>query len=437
MRPSILFINRVYPPHRGASGRLLRELAKYFSRRNWQVTVLTTGPRSVKEKDGSITVIRIRAPDHPQSFIGYAWIGFRLLLKACVLPKAHLCVSMTDPPMAIVIGRVYSLLKRAKHMHWCQDLYPDILPALDKNLPSPLFSLLQKIQFSSLQKTDKIIAIGRCMARHLVANDVPSSQISVIPNWPDLHIGKGAADPPGAHTKKKPAQTRQASFPMLDKLPENGVKSTEEILQTGPKFRVLYAGNIGLAHPIQLILDAAEIISEDYPEIEFVFAGDGPRYDHLTQKRNERNLSNIKFLPYQPPGRLRNLLESGDLHLITMNPKAQGCLVPSKFYSAMAVGRPCIFIGPAQNEITKLIKSYRAGSVLSNLSAKRLAKLIIRYRMNSDAWFSAHEGAIKAGEIFTPEESMKAWFERAQKVLERPQTLRLENKPLKERQTIS
>jgi NAD(P)-dependent dehydrogenase (short-subunit alcohol dehydrogenase family) len=44
--PSVLFMNRVYPPATGATGRVLRDLARAFAKAGWQVTVITCGPKS-------------------------------------------------------------------------------------------------------------------------------------------------------------------------------------------------------------------------------------------------------------------------------------------------------------------------------------------------------------------------------------------------------
>jgi len=67
-KPSVLFINRIYPQARSdkgraASGRLLKDLAREFARQGWSVRVLTTGERGGKEMDGPIAIRRVRASD--------------------------------------------------------------------------------------------------------------------------------------------------------------------------------------------------------------------------------------------------------------------------------------------------------------------------------------------------------------------------------------
>lgn len=113
-------------------------------------------------------------------------------------------------------------------------------------------------------------------------------------------------------------------------------------------------------------------------------------------------------------------MESGDVHLITMKEDAAGLLVPSKLYSALAVGRPCIFVGPQTSEAARIITDFRAGSVVPQGQAQLLAKTILAYRMSGDAWFAAQTGATRAGQIFVPDESIRAWIDRARAVAKIP-----------------
>ena len=187
-----------------------------------------------------------------------------------------------------------------------------------------------------------------------------------------------------------------------------------------PKFRVLYSGNLGRAHPIGTVLDAAEILGREAPDVELVFVGDGAGQDRLMAERARRRLENIRFLPWQPASRLRELMESGDVHLISMTHDAAGMLVPSKLYSALAVARPCIFIGPAQSEAARVINDFKAGRVVSQGDAEGLAHTIMDFRNSGEMWMAAHQGAGQAGRIFVPEESLNAWLKRARDVLGLP-----------------
>ena len=395
-RPSILFFNRVYPPGRGATGRVLRDLARAFAKEGWHVTVVTTGEKAGRERDGAVHVVRVKGSARPGA-IGYLWISFKMLFKGLRLPRRHIVVTMTDPPFLAVVGRSVARAKKCRHIHWCQDLFPDIFPALGFNLPVAVKDMLRRLSGQAMEASDRTIVIGRCMARQLSYYNIDPRRITVIPNWPDTELVQPAND----------GNSEAQELPLI-----NG-NGASDLIKEAPKFRVLYAGNIGKAHPVDTILQAAEILSHEHPEIEFMFVGDGPRFDYITKEREKRRLDNIRLIPFQPSNRLRTLMESGDVHLVSMKDEAAGCLVPSKLYSALAVGRPCIFVGPAQSEVAKVINDFKAGVVVPQGNAEQLADAIRHFRMNGDDWFSAHQAAGEAGHIFVPAESINAWIERA------------------------
>ncbi len=400
-RPSIILMNRVYPPVRGATGRVLRDLARGLSRDGWQVYVLTTGPKSVRERDGSVKVMRIKGPEKPKYALGYLWIWLRLLIAGLRMPKTDIVVSMTDPPMLSVAGRLIAFFHKSKHIHWCQDLYPDVLGAIGVNVPGFIETRLRKLTRRTMQRADKNIVIGRCMAKHLSHTGLDPRKITVIPNWPDQELLNGEAN-----------ETEYTEA--LNNIPEiEGSKTYDDLLKQGPRFRVLYAGSIGRAHPVDTILRAAESLNDTNPEIEFIFVGDGDGFDQIAGARAQRGLQNIRLLPYQPNSRLKEVMESGDVHLISMRDEAAGCLVPSKLYSALAVARPCIFIGPDACEAAKVIQDFKAGQIVHQGHVRELIDAILRYRNDGDLWFEAHGGALEAGKVFVPQDSMDAWISRA------------------------
>ena len=402
-KPTVIFFNRVYPPLRGATGRMLRDLAHGFARDGWDVTVVTTGPQSRRERDGGVRVIRLgTGGGNRKNIFFYGIIWLRLFFAGLMLPRHDLIVTMTDPPLYVIAGRMLARIKKTRHINWCQDLYPDLLPALGIHLPNSVMQWFKVQSRRAMKSCDKVVVIGRCMAKHLTHSGLDPRRIAVIPNWPDFELGAAVQ----TFTQHKIINV------------ENARPYSELFKDTDPKFRVLYAGNMGRAHPVNTILDAAGILGEQYPDIEFVFVGEGPAFDRLAQERARRGLENVRFLPWQPSNRLREMMESGDIHLISINHEAAGLLVPCKLYSALAVARPCILIGPTESEAARVIGDFHAGSIVAQGQAEHLAQIISSYRTDSEKWFNAHVGAEKAGGVFVPEESIKAWIERARDIAE-------------------
>src|SRR4051794_38407231 len=135
---SILFINRIYPPDSGATGQLLAELAEALAREGWRVTVMAAGGNEDSRSainDSPIRVHRVRAlpftrASHWQRALSYASLYPALLWRVLRLPRHDIVVTLTDPPLQIVLGPAIKLFKRGRLVHWAQDVYPELAEEL-------------------------------------------------------------------------------------------------------------------------------------------------------------------------------------------------------------------------------------------------------------------------------------------------------------------
>lgn len=403
-RATILIVNRVYPPMRGATGRLLHDLARHFVKTGHHVTILSTtaGKPSIGSR-GSITIKRVKGTNHP-NFISYLIILWRLYRGMLRSARHDVIITLSDPPLLYVMGQRAARKKKCKHVHWCQDLYPDLLPAFGFPVPQALMTRAFEKGRKALNESACVIAISRCMQRHLVRTGVNIRRTAVIENWPDQELLAGAAP-------ITPVET--TPLPHAGQLRERRLYTDP----AGQRFRVLYAGSIGHAHPIDAIVAAARILHKLQPDVELVFVGKGPGFDRLAQARAQYGLDNIRLMPPQPRAGLKALMESGDIHLVTMKDEALGMLLPSKFYEGLAIGRPIVFAGPVESDIARLIAKHACGRVVKPHDGKSLATAIALYRTDADAWFLASEGAKAALRGRLPQDAFALWSDVVRKVV--------------------
>ena len=59
---------------------------------------------------------------------------------------------------------------------------------------------LRSLSRQAMRSCDKIVVVGRCMARHLTHSGVDPRRLTVIPNWADPEL---AADPAAAAPPRK------------------------------------------------------------------------------------------------------------------------------------------------------------------------------------------------------------------------------------------
>ncbi|HYH39224.1 MAG TPA: glycosyltransferase family 4 protein [Azospirillum sp.] len=352
--PSILFINRVFPPDRGASGRCLADLAERAARAGWRVTVLADGSGPVEASRG-VAVVRAGGRGEGRPGVrGYLAALARLAMRGLALPRHDVVVTMTDPPLLALAGPLLGM-RHGAAVHWCHDLFPALLPVLGVRLPRAMRWMLEGATAAALRRHARVIAIGRCMAGRLRALGVRDP--AVLPNWGD---------------------------PAIRPLPRVASAVRTE-LGLGERFTVAYAGNFGLAHPLGVLLAAAA----DLPEVAFLLVGDGR--GHAAVAEAAGRLGNVHVLPFQPAGRLSDTLAAADLHVAAMDPRAEGLLVPCKVYGALAAGRPCLFLGPAEGEAARMLAEQGCGVVLHPGDATGFAAAVRAYA--ADPARCAAEGA--------------------------------------------
>jgi glycosyltransferase involved in cell wall biosynthesis len=293
-----------------------------------------------------------------------------LLITALRLPRHDVVVTMTDPPLLAVIGPILRARWSCGLIHWSQDLYPDLFPVIGVALPRLALALMGRIVRAALRRYDAVIAIGECMARRLLGNGVEAERIEVIPNWADPVIR-----------------------PVL-----RATNAMRLELGLGDRFTVAYSGNFGLAHPLDALIDAATSLARQAPEIVFLLIGEGRGLSRIRREIQGRALPNLRLLPWQPPDRLAESLGAADLHLASMDERAEGMLVPSKVAGALAAGRPCILLGSPGSAAARLIIDHRCGSVLASGDGNGLAQAIMVHavdqRFHRDACSRASEAAL-------------------------------------------
>ena len=110
----------------------------------------------------------------------------------------------------------------------------------------------------------------------------------------------------------------------------------------------------------------------------FIFVGGGAQRAKLEREILKRGLTNVRLHPYQPRELLAETLAVADVHLVSLNPKLEGLIVPSKFYGIAAAGRPTLFIGAADGEIARLIDEFECGFTINPGDGKGLADRILQ-----------------------------------------------------------
>jgi glycosyltransferase involved in cell wall biosynthesis len=137
----------------------------------------------------------------------------------------------------------------------------------------------------------------------------------------------------------------------------------------------MYVGLHGLAQDLDGVLNVADTLKQDHPQIRFVLIGDGPEKDRLQKDAAVSGLSNVLFLPSQPMREIPKFINAADVTLAPLRkPQIRGT-VPVKIYDSMACGVPVIVA--AAGEAKRVVEEAEAGVAVEPGSEHALRDAIL------------------------------------------------------------
>jgi glycosyltransferase involved in cell wall biosynthesis len=114
---------------------------------------------------------------------------------------------------------------------------------------------------------------------------------------------------------------------------ENGLSEAD--------FVVLYAGILGYAQALEVILKAASLVKDN--TIKFVIACDGPQREYLENLKIELHLDNVTFLGNKPTEEMPSIIKACDTAIIPLkNITLFKGAIPSKIFENLAFGKPIL-----------------------------------------------------------------------------------------------
>lgn len=141
-------------------------------------------------------------------------------------------------------------------------------------------------------------------------------------------------------------------------------------------FVVMFAGNIGSAQAVGVIVDAACLLKE-YTDIRFVILGDGSSREWMLNEIRLRKLINI-YLPGRfPVETMPGFMQKASVLLVTLADRPIFALtVPNKVQAYMAAGRP--IIACLNGEGARLVDDAKAGVSVQAEDPRGLADAILQ-----------------------------------------------------------
>jgi len=245
-------------------------------------------------------------------------------------------VLATSPPIfQAVTAWLIAMIKRRPLILEIRDLWPEFIIDMGK-LKNPLIiSAARGLERFLYRRADSFIVNSPAYVDYLTRKGIDPATISLIPNGVDPEM---FGDGPDLSARAAAIRSR---------------------LGLSEKFIVMYAGVMGPANDLGVLLDAAAELNAD-PRIQVVLVGDGKARRQLEAYAQQRGLVNVTFAGPQSKNDMRAFLQVADVCVATLQNIAMFRLTyPNKVFDYLAAARPVVLA--IDGVIRQVVDDARAG----------------------------------------------------------------------------
>lgn len=321
----LLVVSQFYRPEPIGTPFYVTDMANWFAAGGCDVTVLTgrpyypefrlrpgyeAGQRDRETIDG-VSIVRLPTLVPTQGRAAQRILSeanFLLRATAALVTgktrRGRYVISFAPSALAVLAGAL-ATRRGGRHMAVVHDIQSGLAAGLGLLGSGVLLRIVRATERYCLNRADHLVVLSEQMRDALLSLGI-KRPIDIIPIWVDT----GQINP----------------------LPRPEAAAST----------ILYGGNLGRKQGLEQLLDLAEVLRDERPDIRILIRGGGSQEESLKDSAQLRGLPNLRFEPLLPMDRFNEGLAEGDVHLVPQDPEAADFAVPSKVYNIMAAGRPFI-----------------------------------------------------------------------------------------------
>jgi colanic acid biosynthesis glycosyl transferase WcaI len=401
----ILFFSDNFPPEGNAPATRVYEHALRWVRDGHEVSVITCAPnfpegllypgyrngwRSVESLDG-IRVVRVKTyitanegfVKRTLDYLSFMVAGF----TAGLFEARPDVVVATSPQFFCAVGAwALAAVRHLPFVFELRDLWPASIVAVGAMRRSFIIRALEAVELFLYRRADAVVPVTHSFRDDLVSRGIQPDKIHVVLNGVDLRRYSPAA---------------------------RDVELSRQFDVEG-RFVVGYLGTHGMAHGLEKVLEAVEML-RDRPDIAFLFVGGGARRAAVERMVNERGLTNVRLVSRQPKEMMPRLWALCDLSLIPLRDSPVfATVIPSKLFECMGMGIPVLMAAP-EGEATSIVRVTGCGLALRPEDPTQLAENLRSLADDRPRLHDMREAGLRAAPRFSRDAGARAMLE----VLER------------------
>ena len=333
----ILFLTHYFTPENNAPAARVHGMAREWARAGHRVTVLTCAPNVPagvvyegyenklyqEEWIDGVRTVRVwtwLAANRGRVRRGLNYLSYLAAAGAAgplIRPRADVVIATTPQFFAGWAGWPVARAHGAPFVLEVRDIWPDSIVAVGALPDGRIIQGLSKLEHALYDGADHIVAVGDGYRMNMIRKGIGPSRISVVTNGVDVDLFE----------PREPDQELRAR---LGFSPET--------------FVVTFAGTIGMASDLGVVLDAARRLkAKGRDDIAFLLVGDGAQRAELEERARAEGLTNVVFTGLVPRAELPAYLASSDACLAHFRKQELfQMILPNKFFEDAAMERPIL-----------------------------------------------------------------------------------------------
>jgi colanic acid biosynthesis glycosyl transferase WcaI len=388
----ILLVNQYYPPDTSATANIARVVVETLARRH-QVTVLAGRPSYDPteyhplyclrtETKGAVRIRRVGSTAFPRhrmkrrvsNYLSY----LSLAAPVGLATPADLVMSMTDPPIAGLLGASIARTRRLPFVYNIRDLYPDMAVGGEIVGKGRFIDRWEQMHRWALRQASRVIVLGEDMRERVASKGIDPKRIVVV---------------------------RDGAVP-AEPVSPNGHPAASAIRE-GYQFVALHAGNLGFYGAWKTLVDAALEVQDE--GVGMVFVGGGAQRGRVEELAG--GMRGVRLLPFRPAAEIPYVLAAADVHVITVRRGLEGVVVPSKLYGILAAGRPILAVTPPESDVARIVTAAGCGLVADPDDPASVVAAIREMRANPEKLRDMGRKAREKAREFDREEQLRLLLE--------------------------
>jgi len=390
----ILFLSDNYPPEVNAPASRLSEHAAYWLQEGEDVNVVTTAPNFPegvlfegyknawysREDKGGVDLVRVKTyitrnegfVKRTLDYMSFMVTGF---VAGLFQKKPDVLVATSPQFFNAVGGWALASVRRVPYVFEVRDLWPASIAALGAVKYPFVLRWLEKLELFLYRRADAVITVTEAFKDDLMSRGIDGDKIHVVLNGVDLSRYQRAEE-------KDPELARAHGL--------NG------------KFVAGYIGTHGMAHGLDKIVEAAELL-RDTPEICILLVGAGSEKEKIEAMVAERGLSNVVSLGRFPKEDMNRIWSLCDVSLIHLrNLPVFETVIPSKLFESMGVGIP-VLMGVPKGEATGIVQDSDCGELCEPDNPQSIADTLRGMHADTARYAQLVENCLLASKVYSRE----------------------------------